>query len=519
MGLTSGAGRASAEPSLPRHYRPPPVPAPPPPLSRPTHRGPRPPLRARDRGGPGAAPARRARTRGTGRARRQRAGGAGMRVRRRGREGPAPSLVPAGAAGEPPRPRAPASFGAARSFMSTGSRRAPPAGTRSCPRSAARRPRTPARPRGRPRLPPLGVPGGASACPAVSPPPPRAAPLPPARPRPRPLAAASAPASARPPLPCPRRSLPTSRGRPHSPAAPVRSGDQGRAGGGARAAGWLGGDEPSAPPPLEGTCGFPQADIFLLTEPQHHVHGSGSVSLRVERRRLNPCRAAPLPTGRAGIRRHPGSRPGTRLTPGRPSRWAEAGPLGPLREIRTPREQTPPHRSPTQPNRQQTSTCSTAGDAKDEPAQRLPRRNGKQRAKNLRLHLGPAAATDKSLFCAPSHKTALPACPAGKFISCLQSHPTQQRTGLRQAHASPRHRAERCRCGAGAPSHSRLSSLQSPQVAPTCHHLGLGLLLSDPSYRGPATILSESQNYKAIIYAATGILFFCSKGIYETRGQ
>lgn len=40
-----------------------------------------------------------------------------------------------------------------------------------------------------------------------------------------------------------------------------------------------------------------------------------------------------------------------------------------------------------------------------------------------------------------------------------------------------------------------------------------------PSYRGPPTILSESDNYKAIIYAATGILFFWSKGIYETQGQ
>lgn len=94
-----------------------------------------------------------------------------------------------------------------------------------------------------------------------------------------------------------------------------------------------------------------------------------------------------------------------------------------------------------------------------------------------------------------------------------------QRTGLRQAHASPRHRAERRRCDAGAPSHTRLSSLQSPQVAPTCHHLGLGLLFSDPSYRGPPTILSESENYKAVIYAFTGILFFRSKGIYETQGQ
>lgn len=82
-----------------------------------------------------------------------------------------------------------------------------------------------------------------------------------------------------------------------------------------------------------------------------------------------------------------------------------------------------------------------------------------------------------------------------------------------------RHRAQRGRCDAGAPSHARLSSLQSPQVAPTCHHLGLGLLFSDPSYPGPATILSESENYRAIIYAATGRLLFCSKGIDETQGQ
>ncbi|KAL2300637.1 hypothetical protein Nmel_013520 [Mimus melanotis] len=237
-----------------------------------------------------------------------------MRVRRRGREGPAPSLVPAGTAGEPPRPRTPASFGAARSFMSAGSRRAPPAGTL-C-HSRFRGPETPARPprhpRGRPRLPPLGFPSGAPASPAVSPPPPRAAPLPPARSRPRPLAAASAPASARPPLPSPRRSLPTSRGRPHLPVVPVRSVDQGRAGGGARAAGWVGGDEPRPPPPLEGTCGFPQADIFLLTEPQHHVHGSGSVSLRAERRRLNPCRAAPLPAEAGG---DPAASPGAAPAP------------------------------------------------------------------------------------------------------------------------------------------------------------------------------------------------------------
>lgn len=67
--------------------------------------------------------------------------------------------------------------------------------------------------------------------------------------------------------------------------------------------------------------------------------------------------------------------------------------------------------------------------------------------------------------------------------------------------------------------HARLPSLQSPQVAPTRHHLGLGLLLSDPSHRGPATVPSESENYKAIICAAIGILFFRSEGINETQGQ
>ncbi|XP_041324901.1 serine/threonine-protein kinase CLA4-like [Pyrgilauda ruficollis] len=121
------------------------------------------------------------------------------------------------------------------------------------------------------------------------------------------------------------------------------------------------------PPRPRASTSFGAARSFMSTEPQHHVHGSGSVSLRAERRRLNPCRAAPGRGGR-GSTDTPGSRPGSRLAPdaapGHPSRWGEAGPVGPLRETRTPREQTPPHRSPTQPNRQQTSTCSTAGNAR-----------------------------------------------------------------------------------------------------------------------------------------------------------
>ncbi|XP_056356014.1 skin secretory protein xP2-like [Oenanthe melanoleuca] len=307
--LPPAAGAGSPSPRLPTH--PP---------------GPRPPLRARDRGGPGAAPARRTRARGTGRARRRRArGGPGMRVRRRGREGPAPSLVPAGAAGEPPRPRAPASFRAARSFMSAGSRQAPPAGL-----APARGPRpgdrhTPAPPPARPA--------------------PAAAPWVPQRslrlPRGPAAATPGGPTPARAPAaPSPRRRLcPCER-----PAAA------------------------SFPPPLSPNFSRPPA-LTRCPQPQHHVHGSGSVSLRAERRRLNPCRAAPLPAEAGGDQvAPPGAapaqpRPRTQNRDA-PADGGEVNPLGPLRETRTSQEQTPPHRSPTQPNRQQTSTCSTAGNAR-----------------------------------------------------------------------------------------------------------------------------------------------------------
>ncbi|XP_031979079.1 uncharacterized protein LOC116450576 [Corvus moneduloides] len=268
MGLTSGAGRASAEPSLPQHYRPPPLPAPPPPLSRPTHRGPRPPLRARDRGGPGAAPARRTRTRGTGRARHQRAGGgAGMPVRRRGREGPAPSLVPAGAAGDRAAPR-PGKFQSRPVLYDRGQPPSAARGDSLLP--AIRGPETPAR-----RTP--------------APPPVRPAPA--AAPR------------------VPQRSLRLPRGLPAAtpdsltPArVPAAQSPRRRLCPCERPA------TASLPPPLSPNFSRPPA-LTRCPQPQHHVHGSGSVSLRAEHRRLNPCRAAPLPAGAGGDPREPPPHP------------------------------------------------------------------------------------------------------------------------------------------------------------------------------------------------------------------
>lgn len=111
----------------------------------------------------------------------------------------------------------------------------------------------------------------------------RAAPLPPGR-GPLPL---RAPGRRFPP---PRRSLPTSPG-PSPPALtscpPNAPGDRGRAGGGGRAAGWVGGDEPSAPPPLEGTCGFPSGRHFF-------AYGASAPRSRL-RLRIPPRRAPPRP--------------------------------------------------------------------------------------------------------------------------------------------------------------------------------------------------------------------------------
>lgn len=230
-----------------------------------------------------------------------------MRVRRRGREGPAPSLVPAGAAGEPPRPRAPASFRAARSFMSAGRRRAPPAGTRSCPRSAARRPRTPAPPPARP------APAAAPRVPqrsfrlprGLSPPPPRAAPLAPARPRPRPLAAASAPASARPPLPSPAalsQLLAAARTYPLPLYAPVTRAGPAAARG--PRAGWEATSR-ALPPRWKELVGSLRRTFFCLqslsttfTAPAPYPSAPSAAALTL----VAPRRSR---TGRAGIHGHP----------------------------------------------------------------------------------------------------------------------------------------------------------------------------------------------------------------------
>lgn len=286
--------------------------------------------RARDRRA-GTAPAHRTRTRGRAGARAAAGLGVrgGMRVRRGGerKEGrrvrafPCARRAPGGAAGALPQPRSPPSFGAAgragarlrlpRSFMSAGSRAARNARPERRPRGLAPArgrepqpargprpapPQIPGTPRhytaGRPRLPPLGLLSGAFSSSAASPQPPRRPPSSPAPARPR------RPAPRRRLCPCERpaaASLPPHRSPNFSraPAArtyllpPVRSGDQDRAGGGGRAAGWVGGDEPSAPPPLEGTCGFPSGRHFFAyraTAPRSRL-----------RLRIPPRRAPPRP--------------------------------------------------------------------------------------------------------------------------------------------------------------------------------------------------------------------------------
>lgn len=317
MGLTSGAGRASAEPSLPRHYRPPPVPAPPPPLP------PDPPTGGRGRrsalgtaAAPGAAPAAARAHAGPG-ARAPPAGGGGLECACGGGDGRGPSLPLCRRAprGSGRGPRAPATFGAARSFMGPGSRRAPPAGTRSCPRSAARRP---------PHARPAGPGCRPSGSPAEPPPPPPSPRRHPGQPRSRPRVRGPVPSPPPLPLRAPRRLFPppaalsqllaAARTHPLPPYAPVTRAGPAAAGG--PRAGWEATSR-ALPPRWKELVGSLRRTFFCLqslsttfTAPAPYPSAPSAAALTL----VAPRRSRPGGRGPTGT---PGSRPGTRLAPGR----------------------------------------------------------------------------------------------------------------------------------------------------------------------------------------------------------